>query len=368
VQSVTDAIAHDWNDSPPQLRQGWLESRLESDALKNFESTFTEIEHLLSVEQVVLQHRHQSLLRFSPLVLVIPLAAAIGLLLWSRYRLQRDIAVPISAVQHATEMISQGQLDHRVPEHGVEELSRLSLSINQMAADLSASREFQLRAEKQATQAMLVPLMAHNIRNPLASIRATAQVMLDPTLPADLRDGLNGIIATVDRLEAWTHALLSYLHPLQPQRSRCDCGQLVSTVASLLSVKASAKHLQITIDSDAIHVDAWLDSQLVEQALQGIVANAIDASPDAGSVWLQVERNIDTVIFAVIDQGAGMPFSPDTRSLAPGPSTKRFGTGLGIPFAMKVCEVHGGHMTFVSHSPSGTRAELHFPLNHESVS
>jgi signal transduction histidine kinase len=365
VQDVTDAIVRDWDHSPVGIRHEWLESRLESDALRNYEVTFTEIENLLSVEQAALQSRQKWLLTLSPLVLIIPLSAAIGLLLWSRYRLQRDIVLPISAIQHATEMISLGQLEHRAPEHGVEELSRLSQSINQMASDLAESRALQLRSEKQATLAMLVPLMAHNIRNPLASIRATAQVIADPGLPADARDGLTGIIATVDRLEAWTHSLLSYLHPLEPQRVQCDTARLLSIVIMLLQEKITVKNLQVHVMQVDQPVEAWLDEQLVEQALQGIVANAIEASPDGGSIAVQVHQNPDAVLFIIEDHGPGMPFAPSAPTLAPGPSTKRFGTGLGIPFAMKVCEAHGGFMRFIPGESVGTRVELHIPLHHE---
>lgn len=367
TQEVTDTIVRDWDRSSASMRREWLESRLESDALMNYELAFDEIEQLLTVERSALLARQKWLMHLSPVILLLPLAAALGLLLWSRHRLRRDFVEPISTIQHATEMISRGQLDHRAPERGAEELTRLSRSINLMAAELSVSRDFQLRAEKHATLAMLVPLMAHNIRNPLASIRATAQVMAEPTLPTDVLTGLAGIISTVDRLEAWTHTLLSYLHPLLPRRTQCNPADILSAVVTMLHVKLSTKGLRILISTDNAPASICLDTQLVEQALQGIVANAIDASPAAGEVSVQLDGNACELVISVTDSGPGMPFVPAMRDLAPGPSTKQFGTGLGIPFAMKVCEVHGGHLVFASRPPHGTRAELHFPLQHEQA-
>ena len=62
------------------------------------------------------------------------------------------------------------------------------------------------------------------------------------------------------------------------------------------------------------------------------------------------------------DQGPGMPFDPQPDSLSPGPSTKRFGTGLGIPFAFKVCQAHGGRIAFQRAPDGGTRVRLFVPI------
>ncbi len=73
-----------------------------------------------------------------------------------------------------------------------------------MAGDLAQSRQSLLRAEKQATLGSLVPVLAHNIRNPIAAIRATAQVINDPAFSEETKEDIAGIIATTDRLERWT--------------------------------------------------------------------------------------------------------------------------------------------------------------------
>jgi signal transduction histidine kinase len=64
---------------------------------------------------------------------------------------------------------------------------------------------------------------------------------------------------------------------------------------------------------------------------------------------------------SISDRGAGMPFTPDPHTLSPGPSTKRFGTGLGIPFAFKVCEALRGRIAFHRRDGGGTTIELEVP-------
>jgi signal transduction histidine kinase len=258
-------------------------------------------------------------------------------------------------------MISRGELEHRVPEVGAAELRQLAASVNRMAADLAESRESLVRAERQSTLAALVPVVAHNIRNPLASIRATAQVISDPGLPGDVRDGLDGIIAASDRLERWTHGLLSYLHPLEPQRSRCTAGELVDNIGVMLQPRLDEKRLMLDTGDWDRTLALAVDVQLLEQALHGLMLNAAEASPDGASIRLSAMREGQDAVLTVEDQGGGMPFAPDPRGLTPGPSTKRLGTGLGIPFAAKVVEVHGGTLRFEASPSGGTRVRIRVP-------
>jgi signal transduction histidine kinase len=230
-----------------------------------------------------------------------------------------------------------------------------------MAQDLADSRESLVRAERQATLAALVPVVAHNIRNPLASIRATAQVISDPALPGDVREGLRGIIAASDRLERWTHALLSYLNPLEPRRSTCTAGALVDNIRTMLMPRLEQKQLALDISAWDRSLPLNVDVQLLEQALHGLVLNAAEASPDGACIRLSATREASEAVLTVEDSGAGMPFTPGPSSLRPGPSTKRFGTGLGIPFAAKVVEVHGGTLRYEPSPAGGTQVQIRVP-------
>src|SRR5690606_13401674 len=132
-------------------------------------------------------------------VLLIPILLAGLLLFLSRIFLKRGIVNPINAVMKATAEISAGNVQHKLPETDAAELVTLSREINKMADELQTSRDALVRTEKQAAMGLLVPMLAHNIRNPLASIRATAQVIDVPNNDVDTRESLNGIINTVDR-------------------------------------------------------------------------------------------------------------------------------------------------------------------------
>jgi signal transduction histidine kinase len=361
IRAHTEGMLEDWPRHSLQEKRRILDIELEQGSLASYERAFVQLESLLDRQASALQQRLTLLAWSSPLLLALPVVGAAVLMLWSRRWLKRAIVEPLVSVQRATEQISKGDLEHPVPEVGSAELQRLARSVNQMAADLASSRASLIRAEKESTLASLVPVVAHNIRNPLASIRATAQVINDGSLPAELSEGLKAIIATTDRLEHWTHALLSYLNPLEPQRALCSAGTLVENMAAMLQPHLERKHVRLDLGGFDRGMQLNIDAHLMEQALHGLVLNAVEASPEGGCVRVALTREGSRVALTVEDEGAGMPAAPQPAGLRPGPSTKRFGTGLGIPFAVKVIDMHGGSIRFACGERGGTRVQIGLP-------
>lgn len=347
-------------------RRELLDVRLEHGALKEYEKVFSAAESLLALERTDLRSRHRMLNALALFLLALPLLVALAMLVVARRFLRRAVVEPLSSVMTATEMISQGKLEHRVPERGAQELVTLARAVNRMAHDLGDSRAALVKAERQATLGSLVPVVAHNIRNPLASIRATAQVLDDVGLSAELRDGLADIIRSADRLERWTHALLSYLHPLKPQLSAARLDTIADAALALLAGRIAEKSLQVERAGWSKSVLLGLDIQLMEQAVHGLLTNAIEASPRGGRITLTLEIDAQNAALSIADVGAGLTWTPRAGDLSPGPTTKEKGVGLGIPFALKVCEVHGGSVRFEALTPRGTRVSVSLPRAEQS--
>ena len=91
------------------------------------------------------------------------------------------------------------------------------------------------------------------------------------------------------------------------------------------------------------------------------MANAIDASPEKSELIIDIDSNHDAIIVHIQDQGPGLPFTPEAGNLEPGPSTKRFGTGLGIPIAFKICQSHGWNLYFEVIENKGTHVLITVP-------
>jgi HAMP domain-containing protein len=180
--------------SPNEKSRKALYQDMETGIFTRYEAVSKHAEDLLLIKQNELKMRLNEAKRASMAILIIPILLAGLLLTLSRFFLKRSIINPINAIMQATSEISAGNLQHKVPETGAQELATLSHEINKMADDLQTSRDALVRSEKQAAMGLLVPMLAHNIRNPLASIRATAQIIEVKKNDKETRESLDGII------------------------------------------------------------------------------------------------------------------------------------------------------------------------------
>jgi signal transduction histidine kinase len=117
----------------------------------------------------------------------------------------------------------------------------------------------------------------------------------------------------------------------------------------------------LDIETSEIRLDA--DIHLMEQAIYNLLQNAVEASPIGGQIQIQGRLEVPYVTLTITDSGSGMPFTPEFNQLSPGPSTKRLGTGLGIPFAFKICESHGGKLDFFPSNEGGTSVTMTIMLH-----
>jgi signal transduction histidine kinase len=138
--------------------------------------------------------------------------------------------------------------------------------------------------------------------------------------------------------------------------------QTVAGALAPLRQKLRQRSVNVQLPIWNAHDDSmFTDEHLLEQALYNLLLNAVEASPANSTVEMQVEFSQEWITLRIADRGPGMPFTPDPRCISPGPTTKRFGTGLGIPFAFKVCEALGGELSFGARKDCGTSTQLRLP-------
>ena len=329
----------------------------------------SELESAMKVIDVIVERRRRELdawrsdwTRWTPVVVPMSVVLAVALLLVSRRTLQSRFVAPLRDLVAGTVEISRGNLDHRIRVGGVEEIRQLAATFGEMTRRLAESQRVLVESERQAALGALVPVVAHNIRNPLASIRATAQMMDDSATGEELVESRRAIIDTVDRLERWVTSLLSYLVPLQPRRRECRLAQVVDGALAPLRAKIERKALRLVREDWGQEVPLQADPDLLEQAVHALIGNAVEASPKGSSLSLGLARDEDTISLRIDDEGTGIDFVPHPRELSPGPSTKRDGYGLGIPVAFKICQAHGGAVDIRQRAGGGTRATVTLPL------
>lgn len=339
-----------------------LDPRYEQALVGEFEQGFSRMRVLLGRQSLALESRMQRWRSLAAMLLPVPVVLAVVLVLASRASLKRGFVQPVSELTAGAEHFSRGEWEHRVPETGVTEIAGLSRAMNHMAGELARARDKLVESEKQAALGALVPVVAHNIRNPLASIRASAQLLDHADEPAELKEIKDAIVTTVDRLGRWVSALVSYLHPLKPHTQRINAAAMLDAALQLLAPRLAEKSLRVVAENWDRQSLVDVDADLMEQALYGLMSNAADASPQGGTLTLAAVRQGDRYVMSIEDQGPGMPFMPQHTGLAPGPSFKRMGTGLGIPVAFKVCRAHGWSLKFGEAAGGGTRVSISAPI------
>ena len=327
-----------------------------------FEGKYGNMKSILNSEHQFLDQKLARWTRYAPVIITITLILAVLLVIYARLILNKGFIDPMSKVIQGAKIFSQGKLKHRISANGVEEVSELANTFNGMAKDLENSRYALVESEKQAALGALIPVVAHNIRNPLASIRATAQVLEDVDDKEELRECSKAIIDTIDRLGRWVNSLVSYLHPLKPNYRLVYVSHMLEAVLKLLKDRIADKNIQIEKYGWENDLRLNADPDLMEQAIYAICNNAIEASPDDTTIRIGMEKIDSRMVIHIQDSGPGLPFKPSPNELAPGPTTKRFGTGLGIPIAYKICQQHSWKLEFISTKDRGTDVTITAPI------
>ncbi|MFT7461387.1 MAG: methyl-accepting chemotaxis protein, partial [Planctomycetota bacterium] len=214
IQNDMNAIFSDPYAANNAARMKILDPRFSERLVGVFEGRYLYFKSTLVEKHTELDKTIERWTRFAPILIPVFFILAVMLVLFTRRFLIHGFVRPMATVMQGAAIIRQGNLQHRIPEQGIEEVAEIGDSLNTMASELSSSRDALVESERQAVLGALIPVVAHNIRNPLASIRATAQLLDDVEDSEELKESKQAIMDTIDRLGRWVSALVSYLHPL----------------------------------------------------------------------------------------------------------------------------------------------------------
>ena len=129
-----------------------------------------------------------------------------------------------------------------------------------------------------------------------------------------------------------------------------------------LQPKLERKALRVVREDWEQDMAIQADPDLLEQAVHALLGNAVEASPARGRIRIALFRTGDALSLRIDDEGPGISFEPAPHELAPGPTTKKGGFGLGIPVAWKICQAHDGTISIRRRGERGTRVIVSVPL------
>jgi PAS domain S-box-containing protein len=220
--------------------------------------------------------------------------------------------------------------------------------------------EGRLRDQAALTQlGQLAAVVAHEVRNPLAGVRGTLQVLLS-RMPPDMRDRdiIVAMIERIDSLNAKVEDILVYARPSQPKLQSVDVKPLVVEAAGVAraATGSACPTLEITGQTGLIQADP----DLLRPVLLNLLLNACQAS--AGQpIQVVTSDEGETCHISIRDRGRGIPAEERERIFEPFYTTKRGGTGLGLAVVKRLTELQGGSIALRDREGGGTVAELVLP-------
>ncbi len=216
------------------------------------------------------------------------------------------------------------------------------------------------RAERLSLMGELSAVLAHEIRNPLGSIRGTAEILKDDFAPGDRKyEFVEILVKETERLNRVVEEFLRQARPQPGTRERFDLAEELRMVATL--VAAEAKRRGITLDMQVAAVELSGDRDQLRQVVLNLLLNALHATPAEGRVTLAVNENGAMIELQVTDTGSGIPPADLPRLFEPFFTTKEEGTGLGLAVAKRIVTAHGGTISVQSEEGEGTTVTLRLP-------
>ena len=243
-----------------------------------------------------------------------------------------------------------------------------------LLSDLSRRKELEeevRKADRLAALGRLSAGVAHEIRNPLAGIRTTAEILRGRIEEdADLLQFVDVILEETGRLDRIVGSLLQFAKPPEPRRARVEVEELLDRARQLAAGRAADRRVSIRLAQAQSLPAPDADRDQILQVLLNVLLNGIEATPAGGEVLVTATTwppgDAEEIRILVEDGGDGVPAAIRERIFDPFYTTKPGGTGLGLSISQNILRQHGGALRLDSESGRATRAVISLPLPEES--
>ena len=241
------------------------------------------------------------------------------------------------------------------------ELQATAQKLGHVYRELQDTFEHVKRADRLSAIGQLAAGLAHEIRNPLASIDGAAEVLDAAGDQPELRKETVSIIRKeCSRLNRLLTSLLDFARPRRPERREVDLSAVLDSVIELVSHSAG-KGLHFHKETPGQVPMLLGDEEQLTQVMLNLTINAAQAMPDGGDIWLTLSEQDQGILVEIKDEGAGIPEENMDKIFDPFFTTKDAGTGLGLSVVHQIVTQHGGTVSVSGNKDKGTTFRLFFP-------
>lgn len=295
--------------------------------------------------------RKRYLLVAATIISLIAIAAVLRL----SFSLQRGFRVIRSGLQQL-----ERDPNYRIPDHG-HELAGFVQAINRMAENRQRLEAELRREDRLRSMGRVVAGIAHEIRNPLNSIRLTARVLARRLQDSpNTNEQIDMIVGEIDRLDSLLKSLLVF-RPDEPVTvSRQDVLPIVERSLAVVQPHAQERGVAVRLD-EVFRGKASVDADRLQQALMNLLLNAVDASQPGSVVSVRMHNEDGHMNIAVEDNGQGLSLESQEQVFEAFYTTKPGGTGLGLAVTKALLEKMGATIEASNHS-TGARFTIQLPI------
>ena len=291
-------------------------------------------------------------------VLVMALVALIS------QRIGKNLTNPIKVLVDSTARVATGDLDEQCELKTHDEIGDLAAAFNQMTSDLKQSRDQLIQAERLATAGKMSASFAHEIRNPLSSMRMLAQMLMQkPEMSVEKhQQSLRYILEEIERIDNIVKGLMDFARPTALNLTQQPLAPTLQAVLALMEANLTHHQIQLVLDLSPETPEVQFDSDKLKQAFMNAILNAIEAMPQGGELKVSTLTEDNSICIKVVDTGVGIPEEDLEHLFEPFFTRKTRGTGLGLANVKRIFEEHGGNAEIESRLGEGTTVLMRLPV------
>lgn len=349
--------------------------RRAKEALQLGDDMIGRIEHIIAVTSERFDKQERDILRGieqSKTILILLVTVGPFFAIGLAFILVRGLTRPVRSLLDATRRLKAGDLDHRIRDLQGE-FGEVAESFNEMVASLKKQMQEMQRTEQLRVCGEMAAGLAHEIRNPLAGMKVSIEVLL-AELNIDERDRevLIKVIEQIKHIELLMKNLLNYARPVAAQPEPVNVNQLLEKTVYFIE-----KHPSFGTAEPPRRVNKQLadcvpeivaDPQQLQQVFLNLLLNAAEAIAEGGEITVTTgyDEKRKTVTIELSDTGKGIPGELLGRIFQPFFTTKAKGTGLGLAVSKRIVEEHRGTIEVANGVPRGAVFTIRLPVEVEA--
>ncbi|MDL4839543.1 ATP-binding protein [Aquibacillus rhizosphaerae] len=225
--------------------------------------------------------------------------------------------------------------------------------------DKKEAEEMLIRSEKMSVAGQLAAGVAHEIRNPLTSLKGFIQLLQSGIKRKD--EYYKIMIDEIDKIDTITSELLFISKPMTDEKKLEKLSIMLNDVITLLRSQAKLFNIEISLCMDQDQL-IYCDRTQIKQVLINLLKNAIEEMKDGGTIEVVLTNNEDYCSISIIDEGPGIPEHILHKLKEPFFTTKKDGTGLGLMISYKIIENHQGNIEIHQNEDKGSTFKINLPV------